>query len=69
MVMLACLHNWAYFLPVKVLASNPSQFLELTNDTLYSRLREMKDAARMEYFHSVIVLGLALGRKGAGAGS
>lgn len=72
-MVLECLHNWTYSLPAEVLASNPSQFLELTNDTLYSRclfvvsqrkqLREMKDTARREYFHSVMVLGLALGRK------
>lgn len=73
MVMLACLHNWTYFLPAEVLASNPSQFLELTEDTLYSRrllllsrrkkLRETRDTARREYLHSVMVLGPALGRK------
>lgn len=55
------------------MASNPSQFLELTKDTLYSRrlfllswrkkLRAMRDTARREYLHSVMVLGLALGRK------
>lgn len=70
--MLACLHNWTYFLPAEVLASDPSQFLELTKDTLYSRrllllsrrkkLRETRDTARREYLHRVMVLGLALGR-------